>query len=134
MKRKMKKNAKMAAGIGAGVLTAAALTAAAAYLLSDKKTMRRAKAWAQKARKEVAKNVKATRKMSEKEYARIVDKATKHYAQLHEVTAPELRRAATDLKAEWKRLRKDAKVVAKMVQARKPKARTKAGKARRRKR
>ncbi len=125
MKKIAKKGNKAALTIGAGVLTAAALAAAGAYLLSDKKQMKKAKDWAVKARKDIAKNVRATRKLSEVEYARIVDKAVKHYATLHKVAAPELRKTAADMKAEWKRLMKDAQVVAKTM---KPVAKKKASK------
>lgn len=105
----------MAMKAGAGVLTAAALTAAAAYLLSNKRQRVTAKAWAVKVRKEVAKNVRTARRMGEKEYRRVVTRATKRYAGLHSVNTAEVTKVARDMKEEWKRLRKDAKVLAKMA-------------------
>ena len=113
MKKKMK---RMAMEAGAGVLTAAALTAAAAYLLSSKKQRAKVKVWAVKARKEVAKDMRKARRMGENEYKRAVDRATKRYAGLHKVNTAEAMRVARDMKDEWKRLRKDAKVLAKMAQ------------------
>ncbi len=112
-----KRTRRMAMEAGAGVLTAAALTAAAAYLLSNKKQRTRAKAWVVKARKEVAKNVKKARRMGEKDYHRVVARATKRYAGLHNVNTAELIKVTCDMKDEWKRLQKDAKVLAKMVGA-----------------
>lgn len=110
MKKKMKRVAMEA---GAGVLTAAALTAAGAYLLSSKSHRRRAKVWATKARREVAKNLKIARRMSEAEYKRIVDRATKRYGALHNANAREVMKAARDMKAEWARLQKNARKLAK---------------------
>lgn len=117
MKRKTK---RMAMEAGAGVLTAAALTAAGAYLLSSSSQRRRAKAWAMKARREVAKNLRVARRMSEAEYKRVVDRATKRYGALHNVNAREALQVAADMKAEWQRMRKDAKVLTKMVRVKKP--------------
>ena len=114
-----KKSNNMATKAGAGVLTAAALVAAAAYLLSSKKQRATAKAWAVKARKEVVKNVRSARRMGEKEYHRVVTRATKRYAGLHNVNAAEVAKVTHDMKDEWKRLRKDAKVLAKMAGAKK---------------
>ena len=121
---------------GAGILTAAALGAAAAYLLSSKKQKASAKAWAVKARKEVAKHVKTARKMGEAQYHRVVMEATKRYAGMHDVSAPELAKVARDMNSEWKQLRANAMKLAEMTgvkKAAKPARRT-AKKARRAKR
>ena len=99
--------------VGAGVLTAAALAGAAAYVLSDKKRTAKAKAWAVKARKEIVKNVKTAKKIGEKEYARMVDKAAKRYGSLHKVGAAELLKVAKDMKGEWKRIQAQAKKMGK---------------------
>ncbi|MGC9968867.1 MAG: hypothetical protein ABSC29_04040 [Minisyncoccia bacterium] len=125
MKKMSKKTKRMATEIGAGVLTAAALAAAGAYLLSDKKRRAKAKAWAVKARREVAKNVKTARRMGEAEYKRVVERATKRYGSLHKVNVAEVMRTARDLKAEWQRMKKDARIIAKMMPKRKPARRAK---------
>jgi len=104
----MKKNTKVALGVGAGVLTAA-LVAAGVYVLSDKKRTAKAKAWVLKARKEIVKNIKAAKQMGEKEYARIVDQATKRIGSLNNVSAAELVKVAKVLKAEWKHIKSEAK-------------------------
>ena len=119
-----KANKRMAVEVGAGVLTAAALAVAGAYLLSGKiGKVRRAKikAWAQKARKEVAQNVKRASRMGEAEYKRLVDRATKRYGSMHEISAKEIGNVARDLKTEWARIKKDARVIAKMAGAKKSK-------------
>ncbi len=120
MKRTLKRTKKVAMEVGAGVLTAAALAAAAAYLLSSKKQRARAKAWATKARREVARNVRTARRMGEAEYKRIVDRATKRYGSLHDVNVAEIMKTAQDLKAEWKQIQKKTQVIAKMARKKKP--------------
>lgn len=109
-KRSGKGNARrIAIEAGAGVLTAAALAAGAAYLLSDKKRQARAKAWVKKTQREVAANVRRARRMSETEYKRVVDKAVKRYGSLGEANKAELIQVAKDLKGEWARLQRIAR-------------------------
>jgi hypothetical protein len=115
----MAKRSNMAMKAGAGILTAAALGAAAAYLLSSKKQKASAKAWAVKARKEVAKHIETARRMGEKQYHQAVAQATKHYASLHDVSAPEVAKVARDMKGEWKQLQANAMKLAKMTGVRK---------------
>ncbi len=110
---------------GAGVLAAAALAAAGAYLLSDKTRQRKLKAWAAKAKQEVAKHLKTASRMGEAEYKRIVDRAVKRYGGLHKVNSREVARAAQELKEEWQRIRKDAKVLAAMAHGKKKRSHVK---------
>ncbi len=131
MKKMSKKMRKVAVEAGVGVLTAAALATAGAYLLSSKSQRRKAKAWALKARREVAKSVKMARRMTEKEYTRVVDSAMKRYGALHGVGGAELKKAARDLKTEWARIQRDAQMMAKRIQKTRRPAR-KAKKSRRR--
>jgi predicted RNA-binding protein len=99
-----------------GVLTAAAIAAAAgAYLLSDKKTKTKAKAWAAQARKEVVKNMKTAKKLGEKEYGRMVEQAVKHYGSMEKITAADVMAAGKELKGEWKKIQAEAKKMAKDV-------------------
>lgn len=100
---------------GAGVLAAAALAAAGAYLLSNKTRRRKIKAWAKKAQHEIAKKVKVASKMGEAEYKHIVEQVVKRYGSLHKVNAREVAQAAQELKGEWQRIRKNAKVIAAMA-------------------
>jgi hypothetical protein len=100
-------------GIG-GAITAAALAAAAgAYLLADKKTKTKAKAWVSKAKVEVAKHAKTAKKLGEKEYNAFVEQAVKKYGSLENITAGDVMKAAKDLKGDWKRIQEHAHTFAK---------------------
>jgi hypothetical protein len=113
-KKKMGNSAK-AWGIGGAVTAAAIAAAAGAYLLSDKKTKAKAKAWVVNARKEVVKNAKIATKLGEKEYGRIVEQAVKHAGSMEKLTAAEVISAAKELKSEWKMIQAEAKKMAKEV-------------------
>jgi hypothetical protein len=119
MKKLSKKTKKVAMEAGAGVLTAVALAAAGAYLLSDKKTRAKAKVWTVKARREIGRNVKIARKMGEKEYKYLVDHAVKRYGSLQNASAAEIMQAAMELKSEWKRMQAEAKKMARKPRRRK---------------
>jgi hypothetical protein len=124
MATKKKSNNAKAWEIG-GAVTAAALAAAAgAYLLSDKKTKAKAKAWVSKAKAEVAKHAKAAKQLSKAEYGRLVEKAVKQYGSMEKMTAGDVMMAAKELKAEWDHIQAHAKKVAKAVK--KPVAKKKA--------
>ncbi len=85
--KKKKKGSNARAWEIGGAVTAAAIAAAAgAYLLSDKKTKAKAKKWVMDARKEVVKHAKAAKKLSEKEYATMVDQAIKRYGSVNKMT------------------------------------------------
>lgn len=102
-------------GIG-GAITAAALAAAAgAYLLSDKKTQTKAKAWVSKAKNEVAKHAKTAKKLGQKEYNVFVDQAVKKYGSLENITAGDVIKAGKDLKAQWNQIQEHAQRMAKKV-------------------
>jgi hypothetical protein len=115
-----KKTKRLAAEVGAGVLTAAALAGAAAYFLSQtkagKKSRAQAKAWIAKAKQEVVRNVRAARKMTQADYMRLADMAAKRYGSLEKASAPEILKAAREMKAEWKNIRNHAEKVAKGAQ------------------
>ena len=104
---------KAAWEIGAGITAATIAAAAGAYLLSNKKTKTKARKWAMAARKEVAKNAKIAKKLGEKEYGRIVERAMKHYGSLEDMSAADIMAAARELKGEWKQIQSHAKKMAK---------------------
>lgn len=115
-KKKMAKKADntMKAWEIGGAITAATLAAAAsAYLLSDKKTKAKAKKWAMGARREVAKNVKAAKKISAKDYARIVDRTMQRYGSVQKMTAADMMAAGKELKGEWRKIQAHAEKMAK---------------------
>jgi len=132
----MKKSQKKALEIGAGAVAAAALAAAAgAYLLSGKEGAKRRakmKTWAKQAQKEVARRAKMARKLSEGEYKRIVDQAVKQYGSLEDVTVREMMNTAKQLKSEWSRIQKHAKMMAKPMLRKAPARRRKAASKKRR--
>ncbi len=119
----MKKSSKRKLEVGAGVTAAALLAAAAgAYFLSGKEGKKRKakmKSWAVKARKEVARQAKMARRLSEMEYKRIVDRAVKKYGRLDSMSAADMMRAAQDLRSEWAHVKKHAKMMAKRMMPKK---------------
>lgn len=99
-----------------GAVTAAALAAAAgAYLLSNKKTKAKAKAWVSKAKIQVAKHAKTAKKLGKAEYDRIVEKTVKQYGSLENLTAADVMMAAKELKAEWNHIQEHAQKIAKSI-------------------
>lgn len=134
-----KKNKHLGAELGAGAVAAAALALAGGYVLWErmgKVKQAKVKTWVAKARKDAVEKLAMARSMSETEYNRIVERAVKHYGALAKINKPELAKVATDMKAEWKRIHAQAKLLAKEMQKEKamPKAakkkptRAKAGK------
>ncbi len=108
----MKKSNRHVAEIGAGVVTAAALAAAAAYWLSEKTTKQqrtKAKAWIAKARQEIARHAATARHFGEGEYKKIVDQTLKKYGSIEDVSVADIIKTGRELKAEWKRIQLHAK-------------------------
>lgn len=128
---KKKISALKAVGMGAGVAAGVAAALAGAYLLYEKTgpQQKKAKAWVVKAKKDAAREIKMLKKVGEKEYKVIVDKAMKRYGSLEKVSVAEVMKAAQDAKNEWKRIHAQAKKMANMIAKKKP-ARRKAKKAR----
>jgi hypothetical protein len=101
-----------------GAITAATLAAAAgAYLLTNKKTKTKAKAWVVNAKKEVVKHAKTAKKLGKVEYDRFVDQAVKQYGALENITAKDVVNAAKDLKAEWSNIQQHAQKIVKTVKS-----------------
>jgi hypothetical protein len=107
-----KKKGSMGLKVGVGVAAGVAAALAGAYLMYAKSAApqrKAAKAWALKARKDVAREVGKMKHISASEYARIIDKAMQRYAAFKEVNAPEIAETAKELKAEWKHIQAHAK-------------------------
>jgi hypothetical protein len=123
----MKKSQKQALAIGVG---AAALAAAATgvYFLTGKrgaKTRRQVSAWADKAKREVIKELKQLKKIDSGNYQQVIDKVTKRYKKLGKVDTKELAAVAKELKGRWAAI---SKAAAKPVRAKaRPKGKSKAG-------
>jgi hypothetical protein len=125
--KKKTNNTAKAWEIGAGVTAAVLATAAGAYLLSDKKTKAKAKAWVSKAKTEVAKRAVAAKKIGKAEYGRIVDQMVKRYGSLENITAADVMMAAKELKGEWDHIQAHAKKIG--MAMKKPAAKSSARKA-----
>lgn len=122
------KNKHLGAELGAGAVAAAALALAGGYVLWErmgKVKQAKVKTWAAKARKDAVRKLAMARSMSETEYNRIVDQAVKHYGALAKINKPELVKVSADMKAEWKRIQAQAKLLAKEMQKEKGGTRTK---------
>ena len=116
MKKTTKSGMRKGMEIG-GAITAAVLAAAAgAYLLSDKKTKAKAKAWMANAKKDIAAKAKAAKELGKEQYGMIVDQVIKKYGPLEKLTAKDVLVAAKQLKAEWVNIQKHAKTLAKPVE------------------
>lgn len=127
MKAKKMKMAKVV-GMGAGVVAGLAAAAAGAYLLyGDKGNQKKAKAWIVKAKHEAAREIKMLKRVGEKEYKTVVEKAMKRYGSLENVSMADVMRAASDAKNEWKRIQGQVEKMAKMSKktAKKPAKRSK---------
>lgn len=110
-----KKNKHLAAEIGAGAVAAAALAMAGGYVLwerMDKTKKAKVKTWIARARKDAVVKLAHAKHVSEVEYKRIVDQAVKHYGMLSDANKVEIAKAATAMKAEWKRIQEQAKLMA----------------------
>lgn len=112
----MKKKMKMAkaVGMGAGVVAGLAAAAGAYLLYGDKGKQKKTKAWIAKAKREAAREIKMLKRVGEKEYKTVVEKAMKHYGSLENVSVADIMRAASDAKNEWKRIQGQVEKMAKM--------------------
>ncbi len=113
----MKKAQKKAVAIGAGV---AALAAAAVgtYLLTGKrgaKNRKKISAFADKAKKEIAQELKKTEQVTKKVYDQTVDAVAKKYKAVKNIDAGELAALSSELKSYWNDMSATAKTAAKRV-------------------
>jgi len=95
---------KVAAEIGAGLIAAGA--AAAGYYFYGSKNAKShrkiAAKWANDMKTEVVKKAKKLEKIGEKDFAKVVDAAAAAYRGARSVNATDLKRAANELKSNWK--------------------------------
>ena len=124
--KKMKSGMGMKVGVGVAAGVAAAI--AGAYLMYAKSAephRKQVKAWAVKARKDVAREVGKLKNLSASQYAEIIDKAMQRYATLKEASAPEILAAAKEMKAEWRNIQAHAKKAAVGIKKAEPKKKMK---------
>lgn len=97
-----------AAAIVAGVLAATGAAAAGYYFYGAKDAKKHRKAavvWAQDMRKEIQKEAKRVRSLDMSVMHDVIDRISGAYAEARKVDPAEIRRAADELKGNWKKLR-----------------------------
>jgi hypothetical protein len=103
---------KLAKGIGAGLVVASAAAAAGYYFYGSKdaKKHRQAAAkWATDMKKEVIREAKNLKKLDAQDFADIVDTVTTTYQGVKSINPADLKRAANELKANWKMVQQELK-------------------------
>ncbi|MDB5237908.1 MAG: hypothetical protein JWM46_178 [Candidatus Kaiserbacteria bacterium] len=103
-----KKNTKVGAGVGAGVLAAGAAMAAAGYYFyasKDAKQNRKIAAkWAGNLKNDVVKQAKKVQNIDKAQLAKIIDQAAAAYETVRSVDKMDLQKAAKELKMNWQEL------------------------------
>lgn len=105
----MDKKQKEAVGVAAG-LAALAATAAGIYFFSGKKGAKNRKkvaAWADDAKKEVMKQLKASEKLTKANYNKVIDSVAKQYKELKKVDQSEILALSKELKGHWDSIYKE---------------------------
>jgi uncharacterized protein HemX len=116
--KKKQSTATTAMEVGAGVLAAAAAAGAGYYFYGDKKAKQhRASAtkWAKGMKADVIKEAKKLEKVSQKDIARIVDKATAAYSGVRSIDKKDLEGASRELKKHWKSVESEIQSLQKKV-------------------
>ena len=103
---------KIALDIGAGLVAASAAAATGYYFYGSKdakKNRKIAAKWATDMKKEVLKEAKRLENATPKTFAAVVDSIAKTYQTARSVNAADVKRAATELKANWETVQREAK-------------------------
>jgi hypothetical protein len=104
-------NSKKAIAVGAGV-TALAAAAAGAYFFGGKrgaKNRKKVAAWAQKAEKQVMKEVSQMKKATKPLVDKTVDSVMNEYKSLKNIDSKDVAKLAKDLKSQWQAMTKEVK-------------------------
>lgn len=93
---------------GAGIALAVAALAGAYFIYGPNgaKHKRTVKSWALKARAEALEKLEKLKKISEKDYHKIVDEISKKYQKLPSIDKKELASMRQELKGYWKEIKK----------------------------
>ena len=109
--KRITKKEKVVAEIGAGLLAAGAAAAAAGYYFygsaKAKQHRKIVTKWATDMKKEVIREAKRLKKMDSREFAKVVDTVSNAYRGAKSVNAADLKRAANELKSNWKMVQKE---------------------------
>ncbi len=100
--------------VGVGIaLTTAAVAAAGAYFLysspSAAKNRKKVKGWMLKAKGEVLEALESAQKMTDEEYAVVVDKIAAGYSKLQNASTKDIKEFKKEMNDHWQKLAKQAK-------------------------
>jgi len=111
-KKKTSSRGKLAAEIGAGLVTAAAVAAAGYYFYGSKNAKDHRKVatkWAGDMKKEVVRRAKGLKEMTEKDFTKIVNAVANTYRGVKKIDTADLKRAANELKSNWRAVKREIK-------------------------
>lgn len=114
-KAKKTSKGKIAAEIGAGIVAAGAVAAAGYYFYASKSAKKHRKIaakWAHDLKKKVVQEAKQLDKVDPKKVEKVIDGVVSTYRGLRSVNKADLKRAATELKSNWKLVAEEAKKTA----------------------
>ena len=109
---------KVVAEIAAGLVAASAAAAAGYYFYADKNAKKHRKIaakWANDLKKDAIREAKKLEVEGAKDFAKVVDRVSKTYREVRSIDAADVKRAATELKANWDKVQREAKIVKKAV-------------------
>ena len=114
--KKGQSNTAIALEVGAGVLAAAAAAGAGYYFYGDKKAKKHRQAaskWAKDMKAKVLKEAKALKKLDQKAIGVIVANTASAYETVRGVDKQDVKRAAAELKKNWKEIEREVSAVSK---------------------
>jgi hypothetical protein len=109
--KKATKTGKTAIKVSAGLAAAGAAVAAGYYFYGSKKAKvhrKIATKWANDMKKEVIKEAKRLKSVSPKAFSATVDRVAKAYSVARSINSVDIKRAANELKANWKTIKHEA--------------------------
>ena len=102
---------KIAAEIAAGLIAAGAVAAAGYYFYGSKNAKKHRGAavkWANDMKREVIREAKRVKNIDAKDFAKVVDTVAGTYRGVRSINAADLKRAANELKTNWKMIQHEA--------------------------
>ncbi|MFZ1075140.1 MAG: hypothetical protein WAN50_02090 [Minisyncoccia bacterium] len=102
-----------AAGIAAGLVAASTAAAAGYYFYADKNAKKNRKVaakWANDLKKDAIREAKKLRVEGAKDFGKVVDQVSKTYREARAVKPEDVKRVAAELKANWDKVQREAKL------------------------
>ena len=112
-------NGKVVAEIAAGLVAAGSAAAAGYYFYADKNAKKHRKLaakWAADLKKDAIREAKKLKVEGAKDFGKVVDQVSKTYREVRAINAADVKRAATELKANWDAVQREAKIVGAQAQ------------------